>query len=171
MARAIARGKIRVDARRALSKLREHMLADPYSYLSELCRGGVASGATALRVVTDADDVILSWAGGTPPVGRVLRLFDYLLSDVASAEERRMRLLAIGVNAAATSDPAAIPLLDPVLPAIVAAIKGADPDITLQAICTRLEAMRERTPRGRASWQPSSVKMLLERAEKLGLLE
>jgi hypothetical protein len=39
------------------------------------------------------------------------------------------------------------------LPTIVAAIKGADPDITLQAICTRLEAMRERTPRGRASWQ------------------
>ena len=56
------------------------------------------------------------------------------------------------------------------LPAIVAAIKGADHDITLQAICTRLEAMRERTPRGRTSWQPSSVKMLLERAERLGLL-
>jgi hypothetical protein len=50
------------------------------------------------------------------------------------------------------------------LPAIVAGIKGADPDITL-------EAMRERTPRGRTSWQPSSVKMLLERAERLGLLE
>ena len=57
------------------------------------------------------------------------------------------------------------------LPAIVAAIKGADPDVTLQAICTRLEAIRERTPRGRTSWQPSSVKMLLERAERLGLLE
>ena len=57
------------------------------------------------------------------------------------------------------------------LPAIVAAIKGADPDITLQAICNRLESMRERTPRGRTSWQPSSVKMLLERAERLGLLE
>jgi DNA invertase Pin-like site-specific DNA recombinase len=55
------------------------------------------------------------------------------------------------------------------LPAIVAAIKGADPTITLQAICNRLEAMRERTPRGRASCQPSSVKMLLERAERLGL--
>jgi hypothetical protein len=51
--------------------------------------------------------------------------------------------------------------------AIVAAIKGADPGITLQAICTRLEAMRERTPRGRTSWQPSSVKMLLERAVRL----
>lgn len=56
------------------------------------------------------------------------------------------------------------------LPALVAAIRGADPAITLQAICTRLEAMRERTPRGRTSWQPSSVRMLLERAERLGLL-
>ncbi|MGJ8586251.1 MAG: recombinase family protein [Marinosulfonomonas sp.] len=56
------------------------------------------------------------------------------------------------------------------LPAIVAAIKGADPEITLQAICDRLEAMRERTPRGRTSWQPSSVKMLLERAERIGLM-
>ncbi|MFV0334294.1 MAG: recombinase family protein [Tropicimonas sp.] len=56
------------------------------------------------------------------------------------------------------------------LPAIVAAIRGADPDITLQAICSRLEAMCERTPRGRTKWQPSSVKMLLERAERLGLV-
>ena len=44
------------------------------------------------------------------------------------------------------------------LPAIVAAIKGANPEISLQAICDRLESMRERTPRGRTSWQPSSVK-------------
>jgi len=57
------------------------------------------------------------------------------------------------------------------LPAIVAAIKGADPDITLQAICTRLKTMRERTPRERTSWQPSFVKMLLERAGRLGLLD
>ncbi len=35
------------------------------------------------------------------------------------------------------------------LPAIVAALKTADPDLSLQAICDRLEAMRERTPRGR----------------------
>ncbi|MDM7457787.1 MAG: recombinase family protein, partial [Paracoccus sp. (in: a-proteobacteria)] len=56
------------------------------------------------------------------------------------------------------------------LPAIIAAIKGADPDITLQSICDRLEAMRERTPRGRTRWQPSSVRMLLQRAARLGLL-
>lgn len=56
------------------------------------------------------------------------------------------------------------------LPAIIAGIKGADPDITLQSICDRLEAMKERTPRGRSRWQPSSVKMLIERAKKQGLL-
>lgn len=60
--------------------------------------------------------------------------------------------------------------VDDRLLAIVAGIKGADPDVTLQAICDRLEAMRERTPRGRTRWQPSSVRMLLERAEKRGLL-
>ncbi|MBD1204827.1 MAG: recombinase family protein [Rhodobacteraceae bacterium] len=56
------------------------------------------------------------------------------------------------------------------LVAIVAAIKGSDPNVTLQTICERLEAMRERTPRGRAKWSPSSVKMLLDRARRLRLI-
>lgn len=60
--------------------------------------------------------------------------------------------------------------VDDRLMAIVAGIAGADPDITLQAICDRLEAMREPTPRGRARWQPSSVRMLLQRAKMHGLL-
>lgn len=54
--------------------------------------------------------------------------------------------------------------------AIVAAIKGADPEITLQGIGQRLEQMRERTPRGRDKWQSSSVRMLVDRARKQGLL-
>jgi len=48
--------------------------------------------------------------------------------------------------------------------------RGRKPGNHVQAICDRLEAMRERTPRGRSNWQPSSVKMLLGRAGKLGLL-
>lgn len=54
---------------------------------------------------------------------------------------------------------------------LVAGIKGADPEITLQGIATRLEALRERTPRGAATWQLSSVRMLLERARAQGLLD
>ena len=78
--------------------------------------------------------------------------------------------VADGFLPAEVLGPAGPRATDDRLPAIVAAIKGADPEITLQAICDRLESMRERTPRGRTSWQPSSVRMLLERAERLGLL-
>ena len=42
---------------------------------------------------------------------------------------------------------------------------GADPGANRRA----LEAMYERTPRGGTRWSPSSVKSLLDRAEKLGL--
>ena len=53
--------------------------------------------------------------------------------------------------------------------AIVAGMRHADPDLTLAGIATRLEAMRERTPRGGTKWYPSSVRMLLQRAEKMGM--
>lgn len=52
---------------------------------------------------------------------------------------------------------------------LVAGIKAAAPDRTLQQIAAQLEAMRERTPRGGTRWHPSSVKHLLARAERLGL--
>ncbi len=52
---------------------------------------------------------------------------------------------------------------------LVAGIKAAAPDRTLQQIATQLEAMRERTPRDGTRWHPSSVKHLLGPAEQLGL--
>src|SRR5271155_2883304 len=52
---------------------------------------------------------------------------------------------------------------------LVAGIKAAAPDRTLQQIAAQLEAMRERTPRGGTRWHPSSVNHLLARAERLGL--
>lgn len=53
--------------------------------------------------------------------------------------------------------------------AIVAGMRHADPDLTLAGIATRLEAMRERTPRGNVKWYPSTVRMLLQRAERMGM--
>lgn len=55
--------------------------------------------------------------------------------------------------------------------ALVAGIAGGREDITLEEIAARLEQMRERTPRGRDKWQVSSVKMLLDRAKRHGLLD
>jgi hypothetical protein len=53
---------------------------------------------------------------------------------------------------------------------LVAGIARANPELTLAEIGAQLEAMYERTPRGGTRWAPSSVKSLLDRAEKLGLL-
>jgi DNA invertase Pin-like site-specific DNA recombinase len=53
---------------------------------------------------------------------------------------------------------------------LVAGIKAAAPDRTLQEIAAQLEVMRERTPRGGTRWHPSSVRHLLLQAERLGLL-
>lgn len=105
----------------------------------------------------------------------VLRLVNAPLAPSARWSQARL-LRAVrayvrdGFLSAAVLDRAAGRPGDDRLPAIVAAIRWADPDITLQAICDRLEAMRERTPRGRTHWQPSSVRMLLDRAERLGMI-
>jgi hypothetical protein len=53
---------------------------------------------------------------------------------------------------------------------LVAGIKAAAPDRTLQEIAAQLETLRERTPRGGTRWHPSSVWQLLLQAERLGLL-
>ena len=53
---------------------------------------------------------------------------------------------------------------------LVAGIALADPDLTLREIAAQLERMRERTPRGGHHWAASSVKHLLDRARRLGLV-
>ena len=53
--------------------------------------------------------------------------------------------------------------------ALVAAMRAARPDVTQHEMCDMLEEMREPTPRGCATWYPSSVKALLDRAERLGI--
>ena len=55
------------------------------------------------------------------------------------------------------------------LPVLVAAMRAARPGVTLQEMCNMLKEMREPTPRGRATWYPSSVKALLDRAERMGI--
>jgi hypothetical protein len=52
---------------------------------------------------------------------------------------------------------------------MAAGIAMANPEMSLRAIGAQLEAMRERTPRGGRQWAASSVKNLLDQAEKLGL--
>ncbi|MBN8944809.1 MAG: recombinase family protein [Rhizobiales bacterium] len=53
---------------------------------------------------------------------------------------------------------------------LVTGIAIADPQLTLREIAAQLEQMRERTPRGGRQWAASSVKNLLDRARRLGLV-
>ncbi|SDP82449.1 recombinase family protein [Phyllobacterium sp. OV277] len=53
---------------------------------------------------------------------------------------------------------------------LVTGIANANPDLTLREIASQLEAMHERTSRGASRWAASSVKNLLDRARKLGLV-
>ncbi len=53
---------------------------------------------------------------------------------------------------------------------LITGIANANPDLSLRDIALQLEAMYERTPRGSSRWAASSVKHLLDRARKLGLV-
>jgi len=55
------------------------------------------------------------------------------------------------------------------LPAIIAGLRRSNPGMTLQDICGQLEGMQIETPRGAAKWYPSSVRAILERAERMKL--
>ncbi len=102
----VSSGKIRVDARRAVAKLREHLLVDLRDYTLEIARAASASGAKRIDLGFDADDVELSWVGKPIRTDTLVRLLDHVLVDANNEQARRLRLLALGVNAALGRDPA-----------------------------------------------------------------
>ncbi len=101
----VARGKIRVDARRALAKLREHLLVDLHLYATEIARAAVASKATTLDIDYDSNDVILTFDGQPVAPNELPRLLDHVLGD-GQTTDRSLRGLALGVNAALGLGPA-----------------------------------------------------------------
>lgn len=53
---------------------------------------------------------------------------------------------------------------------LVAGIHSSNQNLTLREIASQLERLHERTPRGGTKWAPSSIKNLLDRARRSGLL-
>lgn len=111
MRKVVARGSIRVDARRAVEKLREHLLLDLRSYPQEIVRAAVAGRATAVDVRHDAELLAITFDGDPLP-GEVLpRLLDHVLEVAPERESRRRRYLALGVNAALGLGPASVDVI------------------------------------------------------------
>jgi hypothetical protein len=106
------------------------------------------------------------------PWGDVVRVLNRGQATTWTVERLRrtvQRLADEGIVEAGLLDRARPQHSDDRLVRLVAGIKAAAPDRTLQQIAAQLESMRERTPRGGTRWHPSSVKHLLARAEHLGL--
>jgi DNA invertase Pin-like site-specific DNA recombinase len=106
------------------------------------------------------------------PWGDVVRVLNHGQAAQWTVERLRRtvrRLASEGIVEATLLNRASPQLGDDRLIRLVAGIKAAAPDRTLQQIAAQLEAMRERTPRGGTRWHPSSVKHLLVQAERLGL--
>jgi hypothetical protein len=106
LGRVVRKGRIRVDARKAMAKLREHLLVDLHLYAVEVARAAVLAGATRIDVEFDADDVILSFDGEAPEADALPRLFEHLIGEADGDGARHLRLLALAVNAALGLDPA-----------------------------------------------------------------
>jgi hypothetical protein len=103
----VARGKIKVDARRAIAKLRDHLLVDLHLYATEIARVAVALGATKLAVEWDADDVVLDFDGRALPATAAARARDHVLTpEGGGADGDALRVLGIGLSAALGLDPA-----------------------------------------------------------------
>ena len=98
--KVLAQGAIRVDARRAVAKLREHLLVDLHGYIHELARAAVLANATRLQVHYDADDLYVRFDGAACSPSEAEHLLDYALSAPDDDTGRRLRMLALGVNAA-----------------------------------------------------------------------
>ena len=106
------------------------------------------------------------------PWGDVVRVLNRGQATTWTVERLRrtvQRLANEGIVEASLLDRARPQHSDDRLVRLVAGIKAAAPDRTLQQIAAQLESMRERTPRGGTRWHSSSVKHLLARAERLGL--
>ncbi|MEO8700356.1 MAG: hypothetical protein ABI867_09945 [Kofleriaceae bacterium] len=102
----LAVGRLRVDAAKAIAKLREYQLADRTAWVLEAIRAAVASGATQLELRGDANDIWLVWDGPAWPADDLPRLFDELVSPEPTSERHHLRLLAAAVNSALGMNPA-----------------------------------------------------------------
>jgi hypothetical protein len=88
-------GQFTVDARRTLEKMARFQLPKPQSYVQCLVAASVASGASFLKLYSDADDTILESDGCPFERGPLAELFAYLVDS--SPDRQALKELAMGL--------------------------------------------------------------------------
>ncbi len=84
---------------RAIQKMRQFALADPYYFVLELIQAAVANGATYINVASDDSSFTLSYAGGFFRAEELGQLFDFLFAGKDRSDIGHVRELALGINA------------------------------------------------------------------------
>ncbi len=84
---------------RAIQKMREFALADPYYFVLELIQAAVANGATYINVATDDSTFTLSYTQGFFREEELGQLFDFLFAGKDRSDIGHVRELALGINA------------------------------------------------------------------------
>lgn len=102
-AASVEKGTFRLDWKRALDKVKRFQLTDPHRYVLEIIQGAIAGGATAVRVTTDSDDVVIEYDGTRLTATDLEHLFDYLFAQ--EDELLPQKQLALGVNSALALEP------------------------------------------------------------------
>lgn len=101
----VGAGRVRVDAARAVAKLRAFRLTDPAAWILEAVRAAVAGGASELELTADSDDLWLRWAGPAWSPDELAGLLDELVSPEEEEHGYRRRLLGSAVNSALALEP------------------------------------------------------------------
>ena len=152
--------------------------AGPWS--SWTSRGGIVKKIAAARDKAFTDEVLAGMDAWLPTVRQMRPLSPWddvvrVLNQKPGQDwtpERLRRAVKRAVREK-VADPVLLQtaprsLPDDRLMMLVAGISIANPDLTIRAIASQLEQMRERTPRGSTKWSPSSAQHLLDQARKLG---
>src|SRR5690606_19272277 len=85
----VSAGRLRVDAARAVDKLRDYQLPDPIMWVLEVVRAAVLARAESIRVYGDADDVAIAWDGAPIDPEELARLLDELVDPAPSSSRAR----------------------------------------------------------------------------------
>ncbi len=105
MSRIVARGRFRVDRRKALKKMERFQLEDPLRYVLEWVAAAVVAGAEAIDIRNDSDDFELAWEGTELSRDDLDALFDHLFGRPQGRHEAVLQHLGVGVLGALARSP------------------------------------------------------------------
>ena len=99
------RKRFTVARSRAIQKMRQFALADPYYYVTELIQSAISNGATYVDVAVESKFVAISYVGGGYAEGDLGQLFDFLFAAKSDVSKSDLRQLALGINAIMLMEP------------------------------------------------------------------